>query len=251
MPSSFFDLSGQTNNFVTSKIINPNAVAGGGSVPGQQRGTTRIPVVTGLHLGPISTYLGGTQFVLLFNEPPPSANISHYNVFVTGALGNNQSPLGPFASQASPCYLRITASSASLLTFTIQTVLGNGAVSALSDSPTCTGQSINPTIAGTTQSISVPVAATVSATMLPTDTIIFVVFAPVGGGVGTVVITSCASPIDGQQLTISNVGANLGIIQFLPAPGQSGGHFASHAAGGYVTLQYSLAVTTWYVITSV
>lgn len=241
-----FDVAGQTNNYVVSKLINPSNVAGGTSVPGSQFGSTQVPVVTGLKLGPISTYLGGAQYSLIWLDPPPSSNVSHFNVYVTGVLSNNTSPIGPFAALASPCYLRLTATSASIITFYVQTVLNNGASSSLLNSPSCTGKAVSPTVAGTTQSI--PGSATV--TMNPSD---YAIFLTNNTGGANLLVIATSTPTDGQQVTLRGtipVGGN--IIQFTVPTGQTVDTGATSSPGAgiapYLLVQYSAVSTHWFLL---
>jgi len=142
-----FDPSKQSLDNVTQTLINTVGDDNiGTAIPPKLNGEFRVPFVTNLRLGPVTTYLGGTQYTLLWDEPTDTTNISHYNVYVVGALGDNTSPIGPYSSQASPCPLRVVTTKASVLTFFVQTQLSNGNSSELSRSPSVTGLSTAPNI---------------------------------------------------------------------------------------------------------
>ena len=142
-----FDPSKQTLDNITQTLIN---VVGDGnigtSVPPKLNGEFRVPFVKNLRLGPRTDYFGGTQYTLLWDEPDETSNVSHYNVYVIGALGDNTSPIGPYAAQKSPCPFRVVTSTASVLTFFVQTQLSNGNCSELSRSPSVTALSSSPTL---------------------------------------------------------------------------------------------------------
>ncbi len=254
-----FDVAGQTNNYVTSKLINPNNTGGGTHVPPAQIGTGRIPVVTGLKMGPISSYLGGTQYSLTFDEPPKGADVSHYNIFITGVLGNNQSPLGPYSTEASPCYLRIISTNASILTFYVQTVLNNGSVSSLSNSPSVTAQSVAPQYFGTTTSAIMPAPNTnVPVSAKNTDNTLFLDCNGQIGAFPTQVftVTSPTSPADGQSLLLLLTGPTIppgtgAYVNFLASPGQTTDALSGSydAPGTKYQLQYNSSQTHWVRVT--
>lgn len=142
-----FDPAKQTLDNVTQMLIN---VVGDGnigtSVPPKLNGEFRVPFVKNLRMGPKLDYFGGTQYTLLWDEPDDTANISHYNVYVVGALGDNTSPLLIGSSQFSPGVFRVVTTTASVLAFFVQTQLSNGNCSELSRSPSVTALSSSPTL---------------------------------------------------------------------------------------------------------
>lgn len=147
MTPSGFDPVRQTLNNVTRTLIN---VAGDGnigtSVPPKLNGEFRVPFVNNLRLGPINTYLGGTEYTLLWDEPDDLSNVSHFNIYVVGALSDNDSPIGPYSSKRSPGIFRVVASTSTILTFFVQTQLSNGNCSEISRSPSVTAPSTQPDI---------------------------------------------------------------------------------------------------------
>ncbi len=142
--------SDQVLNNVVQTLTN---VAGdqniGTAIPPKLNGEFRVPFVKNLRLGPVEVYLGGTQYTLLWDEPDDLSNVSHFNIYVVGALGDNTSPIGPYSAQRSPGVCRIVTTTASVLTFFIQTQLSNGNCSELDRSPSVTAQSASPTINST------------------------------------------------------------------------------------------------------
>ena len=142
-----FDPSKQTLDNITQTLINVSGVGSlGTSIPPKLNGEFRVPFAKNLRLGPVTTFLGGTQYTLLWDEPDDISNISHYNIYVVGALANNTSPVFAGSSRVSPGVFRLVTTTASVLTFFIQTQLSNGNCSELSRSPTVTAQSATPTV---------------------------------------------------------------------------------------------------------
>jgi hypothetical protein len=136
----------QTLNYVTQTLINvTGGTEVGTSLPPRQKGEFRVPFVKNLRLGPISSYFGGTQFTLVWDQPDTTESISHYNVFLVGAL-DNTTPLGPYSSVMSPAIFRVTPSTASVITFYVQTQLHNGNVSEIESSPSVTSLATPPQI---------------------------------------------------------------------------------------------------------
>lgn len=125
-----------------------NAAEGSLLPPPQQNNPGRVPVVTNLRVQRVISFVGGTQFTLLFDSPI-SNQIDHYNIYVAGVTGNLNVLQGPSSVINSPAIVRVSTQSAEKLVFYVQTVLKSGLLSTLASSPTCTGTSI----AGVAQSI--------------------------------------------------------------------------------------------------
>jgi hypothetical protein len=227
-----------TSNFlnldnVTQALINVNGAGGGPSILPKQHGEFRIPFVKNLRMGPVQSYYGGTQFTLLWDEPDNTTNVSHYNVFVTGALANNQSPLGPFSAERSPQTCRIVTSTAALLTFYVQTQLNNGNVSALGRSPSCTGISVDPNPGNPAKVISPPY------TVIASDTALKVV---VFGNISLDRSTS----YQGHQIVLQN--ASSGIARLIPLGGDFiNGTLANYDVPPGATVTIITTATGWSV----
>lgn len=138
---------GALTDYIADRLANTSGAAEGSTLLPRQRGQGRIPIVTGLRVTQVNNYLGGSEFTIVWNNPQTSASlITGYNVYVTGALSDNQSPALLATVDASPAKVRVVGSQASVLTFYVQTVLSSGATSALDNSPTCTAQVAAPVI---------------------------------------------------------------------------------------------------------
>lgn len=136
-----------TKNKVLDTIINNFGAAEGALMPPPQRGQFRVPFVTGLRVQQSTQFVGGTQFILTFNEPTHSnRTIDHYNIFVGGLTGNTLNYNGPNTCLASPAVVRVQTTAAQTVIFKVQTVLSSGLVSDIDASPTCTGTTIPATI---------------------------------------------------------------------------------------------------------
>lgn len=132
--------------------------------PPQQNSANRVPIVSNLSVFQTQSFVGGTQFTLLFNQPT-SNQIDHYSVYVAGVGGNQSNLQGPSSVTASPAIIRVSTLSADKVTFYVQTVLKSGLMSSLANSPTCTGT----TIAGTINGGDIP-AGTISLAQMATQT---------------------------------------------------------------------------------
>ncbi len=136
-----------TLNNITQTLINisgdPNI---GTAVPPKQNGEFRVPFIKNFRLGPSIVYLGGTQYTLLWDQPTDVTNISHYNIYVRGALSDNTAPIFVNSAKVSPAKFRVVTNTASILTFFVQTQLSNGNCSDLDRSPSVTARSSSPTI---------------------------------------------------------------------------------------------------------
>lgn len=135
--------------FITETALNQRGTAEGSLLPPRQRGEFRVPFVTGLRVEKRSTFLGGTQFVISWQEPEGLTSISHYNVYVLGLLDNNKSPMGPATFQKSPGILRLVSDGVVRVTFVVQTVMKNGMVSELDASPAVSSETLASTLAST------------------------------------------------------------------------------------------------------
>ena len=140
--------SPSTSNKILGTIRNQLNAAEGSLMPPPQRGAFRVPFVTALTVQQTTQFIGGTQFVLTFQEPSsPNAQIDHFNIFVGGLTGNQINYNGPNTCLASPAVVRVSTTEAQTITFKIQTVLASGLVSNIDASPTCTGTTIPAAIA--------------------------------------------------------------------------------------------------------
>ena len=127
-------------DFIVSRLVNQTGSAEGSILPPRVVGSLRIPIVSNLRILRTQSYFGGTQFSLAWDEPTRALNIiSHFNVYVLGLLTNNAQPLGPFTTRRSPAEIRVQAETATTVTFVVQTVLLNGQVSDIANSPSVSG----------------------------------------------------------------------------------------------------------------
>jgi|SRR5579871_922125 len=132
---------------ILGTVRNSFNAAEGSLLPPPQQGQFRVPFVTTLKVYSSSTFVGGTQFILTFQEPNATvAQIDHYNIFVGGLTGNISQLTSPTTVKGSPAVVRVTTSAAQNVVFTVQTVLKNGLVSDLNASPKCTGTTIAATV---------------------------------------------------------------------------------------------------------
>ena len=134
------------DRFIIDRLKNPTLTAEGPTLPPRVTGSVRVPLVSGLRVVKKSTFLGGTVFVLSWNEPNDFRYVDHYNVYIKGLYENNQAPVGPFAFPKSPAYIRLTADSAGIVTFSVQTVLKNGMNATLDECPTATAEISEPDV---------------------------------------------------------------------------------------------------------
>jgi hypothetical protein len=135
----------QELDFLLARLKNQTGAAEGSNFPPRLIGGRRVPLVTGLKTIRAHSFSGGTEFVIswLDVELP---NVNGYNVYVTGLLSDNKQPALVGLFKRSPAQFRVESNIATQVTFTVQTVLNNGMVSELSQSPSCTGLTISPTI---------------------------------------------------------------------------------------------------------
>ena len=131
---------GKEQGYALERLINPRGAAEGSTLPPRQRGRSRVPRVTNLTNPRTQTWMGGTQFTLIWDEPEVSRNaISHFNIYVINLLDANEAPLGPWTAARSPAEIYIPIRQQTPCTLIVQTVLKNGLVSNLNDSPAISG----------------------------------------------------------------------------------------------------------------
>jgi hypothetical protein len=133
-----------TRDKILGTLRNQTGTAEGTLLPPPQQGPFRVPFVTNLIVGQITTFTGGTQFNLIFHEPEGVAktSIDHYNVFVSGLTGNLNVYNGPNTVSSSPAVVRVSTSAAQTVIFTVQTVMKSGLVSDLNNSPRVTATTV-------------------------------------------------------------------------------------------------------------
>lgn len=126
------------DQFVIDRLKNITNTAEGTNLPPSLRGGVRVPIVTGLKLNKITLFNSNTsiQYIISWNDAQIE-NVDHYNIY----LRNTKDPTGvvnsPFMVKNSPA-LVLTPVSLNLNSrniITIQTVLNNGLMSSLEDSP--------------------------------------------------------------------------------------------------------------------
>jgi len=244
----------QTLNYVTQTLIN---VSGGteigSSLPPKQSGQFRIPFVKNLRLGPISSYFGGTQFTILWDEPDTTESISHYNVYLAGSLAGNNTPLGPYSSTTSPALFRVTPSQASIITFFVQTQLHNGNVSQIESSPSVTAMAtppqiktgditpgtIFPSFAGQERDVSGDYPAAIG------DSVIFC-----DSTLGSLTIKAPPTPTGGQFFFVKKIDATANTVTIQDSAGAAieGGLVIPGGSKGAATICYSSKIPAWQVI---
>ena len=130
-------------NQILATIRNQVGTAEGSLLPPPQKGQFRVPFVTNFKVFSATSFFGGTQFILTFDEPTTSQNqIDHYNIMVGGVTGNLNQYQGPNITTNSPATIRVITANAVTIIFKIQTVLKSGLISDLNSSPSCTGTTI-------------------------------------------------------------------------------------------------------------
>lgn len=248
------DYSTQTLNNVTQTLVN---VSGGTeigtSLPPRQNGEFRIPFVTKLRLGPVSSYFGGTQFTLLWDEPDSTESISHYNVYLVGALQNNSTPLGPYSSTSSPAVFRVTPSATGIITFFVQTQLHNGNVSQIDRSPSVTALASPPqiksgdispgTIFPSFAGQAVPRSGSYAAVVGDS-----VVFCNASGGAA--IINAPPTPTDGQFFFVKKTDTSANAVTVLDSAGVAVElpNVIPGGTAGALTLCYNEKAALWQVI---
>jgi len=133
--------------FVVERLLNQTNTAEGPTLPPKQKGSFRVPVVSHLKLVRTTSFSGGTQFTLTWEDPEDPQNIAQYNVFVKGALSENREPMGPYTFKRSPANVRVIADAISHVVLVVQTQLRNGMVSDVNFSPSVSGVTVSPVIA--------------------------------------------------------------------------------------------------------
>ena len=124
--------------YIAQRIKNLTGTAEGTLLPPRQIGPLRVPTVSGLTLVKTENSFNQNIFTLVWNNPE-APNISHYAIYVSNSINQNAVPLGPFETKASPAQVSIPAVQLSRPIFIVQTVMKNGIVSNLNDSPSCVG----------------------------------------------------------------------------------------------------------------
>lgn len=143
-----------TQQQILATVRNQFGAAEGSLLPPRQIGQNRVPIVTNLKIGNVTSFVGGTQFTLTFQEPVTTQNnpIDHYNIYVAGVNGNLSQLNGPNTCLHSPATVRVSTVVAEPVIFYVQTVLTNGMTSTILTSPTCTST----TVAGQVTSSDIP-----------------------------------------------------------------------------------------------
>ncbi len=134
----------QTDAFTIGRVQNLTNSAEGPNLPPRLQGNTRVPVVTEFKVLTRAGFLGGTEFVLYFLQPPGTLKISTYNILYKAEGASSFSSAG--SSATSPVTIRIPIADPVNVVFKCQTNLGNGFISDINISPSCTSRTIRTTI---------------------------------------------------------------------------------------------------------
>lgn len=132
--------------YLVGRLHNETVSAEGPNLPPRFIGGRRVPVVSALKTFRAVSYSGGTEFTLTWLDVTDIPNVAGYNIYVTGLLSANAQPSLIATAKRSPAIFRLESNTAARVTFVVQTVLQNGMVSDIDKSPSCTGQTIEPTI---------------------------------------------------------------------------------------------------------
>ena len=126
-------------------------------LPNQPHFGATTPLAKDLKVKKRTFYPDRVDVTLVWTEPiSRNTPISHYLITVTGAVGNNQQPLGLYTPKASPAIMSVPVTpEISGLTFQIQTVLANGWIQPLAVAPS-TGLQVRPGNQDTRTSIVYP-----------------------------------------------------------------------------------------------
>lgn len=137
------------NDYTISRLLNYNRSAEGGkAVPPTQRGTSRVQPVPQVRVLRVQQQTGGTIFTLAWTDQAedPSQPVDHYNIYVTGFLNGNQSPVGPYSALVSPATIFVPADANTPVTFSVQPVLANGISSSLNTSTSTSANALPPLV---------------------------------------------------------------------------------------------------------
>lgn len=121
--------------FAIERLINSSQSAEGKSLPLAVKAGIRVPAVTNLKTTLRKRVADGTEFTLTWTEPEPLKLVSHYLI-----TANDQNiVIGSYETKRSPVKIFIPTFENKAVTFTIRTVLTNGQISLLENSPSCSG----------------------------------------------------------------------------------------------------------------
>ena len=122
------------DQYSLDRLINRTNAAEGTSLPPQQRGAYRVPLVTAVK----AVATGNSQYVISWREPEGfDGRISQYNVFAR--VNNNQAlPVQNGAVAKSPAAVVVPANPGDRITFFVQTRLSSGFVSLPGVGPSAT-----------------------------------------------------------------------------------------------------------------
>lgn len=130
---------GQRNpalDHIVERIVNQTNSAEGTTLPPQQAGELRVPIVSGLRVTKVVPYLGGAEVTLAWREPEiHQGQLSHFNIYTQGLFSDSRVQQGPATARRSPATLRLSTNQNTVAVFTVQTVLKSGLMSLIQVSP--------------------------------------------------------------------------------------------------------------------
>lgn len=135
-----------TNDFILDRLVNWTGSAEGSNLPPRQRGSFRVPIVSGLRVENVSYNGPKNIFTISWQEPEdPTINVSTYNIYARNLVQENSQPVLAVSSRRSPAKVELSSSETEAVTFYVQTVIANGLASPILASPTCTGNTASAT----------------------------------------------------------------------------------------------------------
>ncbi len=134
------------DDYVLARLKNITSSAEGTNLPPNLNGNVRVPIVTGLKLVRSIVFASGDhiQYIITWNDVPIN-NVDHYNLYVNNTGDPKGVVSSPFSVKNSPAFVLtiVSPNSNSRNIITVQTVLNNGLISSIDDSPSVIGGFVN------------------------------------------------------------------------------------------------------------
>jgi hypothetical protein len=131
----------QDSDYILARLANLSNSAEGATLPPQLSQGQRIPSVTSPFIARTESVTGGTNFYLVFNEPPGKNLYAFYWKIQSTETNNISQFSGPQTSSSSPIVIFVAAPAGKNVTFYIQTQ-ASGLNIPIDSSPTCTSVTI-------------------------------------------------------------------------------------------------------------
>src|SRR6185369_1781517 len=150
------------SDYILQRLANQTNTAEGPNTPPRLiGGINRVPIVTALKINLTQGISNNTLFTVTWLNPDNQQAVDHYNIYVNNTTNPTGTATSPVIVPASPAFVTVNQTIPnSRVIITVQTVLKNGMVSALSSSPSVVGIANSTVYSGTV--ISNGLAATPS-----------------------------------------------------------------------------------------